>query len=241
MLAVKNDTGSEQIWGGMIFDNQQTRTIDGDDKKALSNDSAFYQCILAQTALVYVDEILIDNVILACEYIRAEMRRDEEGSLITKIRQVSDTYHRQQKFVHFTTSDSTSLIEKRWVNLTSNECSLSFYKIVNDVLTECADSEATVTKLLWVHSCKTMPNYAEIRLNEVNSVVTAYVGSAGYEAYDAGRIAYGISFAMTPIYHFEVVEPRLLSSNLVVYFEHTTGYQIPVEIYFEFFTNFEAN
>lgn len=239
MLSVKNETGIQQIWGGMIFSDQQTRTIGGDDKKALSNDSSFYQCILAKTALVFVDEILVENVILACEYIRAEMRKDEEGSIVARIRQVPDTFHRQQKFVHFTTSDSTSLIEKRWVNLTSNECTLSFYKFVDNVLTECDDSEATVTKLLWNHAWKTMPNYAEIRLSSTNSIITAYIGSAGYESQDIGRIAYGISFAMTPVYHFEVVEPRLLPANLVLYFEHTAGYQIPIEIYFEFFTNFE--
>jgi hypothetical protein len=239
MLSIKNVSGETKTWGGLIFENNQERTIDTDTKKELAASTCFYQCILDGEAQVIIDGILEENVILACEFIRFETKKDYEGNVFTRSKQVPDDYHRQHKYVQFRTSDSTSLVEKRWINTDGNECSLIFQKIVDGQLTTCQASEATITSIKWDHPWNTMPNYAEAILESIDSNITAFIGSYGIEQYDQGKIAYGISFALNNKYTYSVVEPRLLPYPLIMHFVHPAGYQKKVEVFFEFFTDFK--
>lgn len=238
MIELKNISSEEKTWGGMIFNPSEKKSIDPLHKFDIACDEVFYASVFNEDVEVYIDYVLIDDKILSCEAIRNEMRKDAEGSIITRIRQVADTQHRQHKTIEFITSTSGSLVDNSWVNTPSSECTLSFQKIVDDVLVTAEPSEATVTSLLWNHAWNTMPNYSEIRLSNIDSVIKAYIGSYGVEQYPQSRIAYGISFAMQNIYKFSVIEPRLLEYPLILRLTHTAGYQKSVEIFFEYFTDF---
>jgi hypothetical protein len=240
MISVKNVSGSEVIWGGTIFSDEQERILDADFKATLSKDTDFYAAILSGNAEVYVDLRLVRDPIIACEYIRFEMKKDEDGNMISRIVQVPGTWGHRAKSLLYTTALAGSVIQECWPLEPCNECSLSFLKEENGVLVSCDDSESTYTKLVWAPTHKTMQKKAVLALPAVNANVRGWVGVQGLESYPQGKLYTGFNFINRTEWAIELMQPALMEYPFVLILRHPLGSQIQVELMFEYFTNFEV-
>jgi len=240
MISVKNVSGKEVIWGGTIFSDEQERSLDADFKAALSKDTDFYGAILSQNAEVYVDLVLVRDVILACEYIRFEMKKDEEGNMISRMVQVPEAWGHRAKSLLYTTALADSVDQECWPLEPCNECSLSFFKEENGALVSCDDSESTYTKLVWAPTHKTMQKKAILSLPAPNADVRGWVGVSGIESYPQGKLYCGFNFKNRAEWMIELMQPKLMEYPFSVILRHPSGVQIDVEMMFEYFTNFEA-
>lgn len=240
MLSVKNVSEEATVWGGYIFSSQQERTVDAAFKAYLSEDMGFYTAVLAGNAIVYVDLVPVDNPILACEYIRFEMKKDEQGNMISRIIQVPDTWGHRAKSLLYTTALADSIIQECWPLEPCNECTLSFQKEENGALVSCDDSEATYTKLVWAPTYKTMQKKAVLCLPATNPNVRGWVGVQGLESYPQGKLYTGFNFINRNEWTIELMQPPLMQYPFVLILRHPLGSQIQVELMFEYFTNFEV-
>jgi len=240
MLSVKNVGEETHIWGGTIFSPEQERIVDSDFKSDLAKDSAFYQAILGGVAQVFVDLVHVSDVVLACEYIRFEMRKDESGNILSRIIQVPDSWGHRAKSLTYTTALSGSVDQECWPLVPCNECSLSFFKEENGGLVSCSDSESTYTKLLWAPTYKTMQKKAVLALPEVNPNVRGWVGVSGLESIPQGKLYTGFNFINRKEWSIELMQPVLMEYPFALILRHPIGAQIQVELMFEYFTNFEV-
>jgi hypothetical protein len=238
MLSVKNVSEVQKIWGGSIFAPSQQRAADADFKHYLSDDASFYSDILALNAEVYVDLVKVDNVILACEYIRSETKKDEEGNLYSRIKQVPEDYGNRAKSVLFTTGLSGSLEQEFWPLEQATECSLAFLREENGALVSCLDSEATYTKLVWAPPHKTMQSRAIISLPSTSTTIRGWVGVSGFESIPEGRLYMAFNFVHRNEWEISLMQPRALDAPFALLLRHGVGEQVLVELMFEYFTNF---
>lgn len=238
MLSIKNNSQETKVWGGYIFSSGQERTVDSTFKAYLSNDSAFYTDILNGTVSVYVDLVLVESPILACEFIRFEARKDEAGNTISRIIQVPDTWSHRAKSLLFTTGLADSVDNECWPLEQCNECQLSFFKEENGALVACNDSESTYTKLVWTPTYKTMQKKAVLCLPSTSAEVRGWVGILGAEDLPQGKLYTGFNFSNRREWSIELMQPPLMEYPFVLILRHSLGAQIQVELMFEYFTNF---
>lgn len=238
MISVENNTEYQKVWGGVIFASHQKRSdVSRDD---LSQDPQLYRDILNGDALIYADDMLISDVILACESIRYETKKDEQGALVVRVTQSPDGYFHVSKTIEFITGDANSLQVDWWPLENGSECSLLFKKAVNGALVECQASEAEYTIIVWETQYKKMPKRAQMRLLEPNANIRSWVGIYGHENEAWGRLYMRNSFKMSREWAIEVLEPKLFEHALALYVSHPVGLHIDVEMSLEYYTNFES-
>lgn len=240
MISIKNVSGLQKIWGGYIFAEGQERTVEPDFKHLLCEDSNFFQDVLSNNALVYVDYVLQTNVIQACDYIFSENRRDEEGNTISRLRQVPSDFGNRAKSILFTTGVSGSLSQEFWPLEYANECVLSFFKESNGALVSCTDTESTYSKLVWVHPFKTMQKRAIITIPSKSSSIRGWVGVDGYENTPQGKLYMGFNFCNKNEWELGLMEPKMLEAPFCLLLRHANQENVIVELMFEYFTNFQS-